>query len=78
MYRIEPGLEIGEYINWCHQCFQLLTIDQSIDLEEFRRLLNVDNIDYRQLMADNQDKLSRLQYENAGLYIQRVIDLIYT
>ena len=64
-------------VNNAHQCFQLLTIDQTIDSAEFQRRLRVEEIDYRQFMTDYAEWLD-LQPENDKLYIQRVIDLVYT
>jgi len=34
-------------------------------------------VDYRQVMIDYKDLLDNMAYDNAGLYIQRVIDILY-
>lgn len=77
---IQPNQEniddfYSEVVGWTHQCWQIYFLENTIDLDEFKRRLNVDNIDYRQFMIDNAE---RLDTENFKLYIQRVIDLIYT
>jgi hypothetical protein len=65
----------GEVVGWCHQCWQLYALGNTIDLTEFKRRLNVDNIDYQQFMIDYADKLD-LQPTGDKLYVQRVIDAL--
>ena len=65
----------GEVIGWCHQCWQLYVLGNDIDLNEFKRRLNVEVIDYQQFMIDFADKLD-LQPDNDKLYVQRVIDAL--
>jgi len=69
--------ELMQIINNCHQCYQLLVLDQTVDAEEFALRLDADTVDYRQVMTDYQDLLDNMAYDNAGLYIQRVIDILY-
>jgi hypothetical protein len=66
----------GDVIGWCHQCWQLY-VGEAIDLVEYKRRLNVDNIDYRQFMVDYAEQLNQ-QPDNDKVYVQRVIDSIYT
>jgi hypothetical protein len=70
-------MELMQIISWCHQCYQVLMIDQSIDVEEFARRLNADTVDYRQVLVDYNDMLSNWDYDTSSLYIQRVIDILY-
>jgi len=70
-------MELMQIISWCHQCYQVLMIDQTIDVEEFARRLNADTVDYRQVLIDYQDMLANWDYDTSSLYIQRVIDILY-
>ena len=78
MSDFERQTQLSKLINNGHQCFQLYAIDQSIDFEEFKRRLDTDNVDYRQVLIDYQDLLQQLEPEISTLYIQRIIDLVYT
>lgn len=69
--------ELMQIIGQCHQCYQLLIIDQTIDADDFASRLNADNIDYRQVLVDYKDMLDNRDYDTSGLYIQRVIDILY-
>lgn len=66
----------SEVVGWCHQCWQLHVLGNDIDLDEFKRRLNVENIDYKQFMIDNEEKLN-LNPDTDKLYLQRVVDVLY-
>jgi hypothetical protein len=74
---VDRTAEMMDIIGHCHLCYQLLIIDQTIDVEEFARRLNADTVDYRQVMIDYKDLLDQQDYNYSGLYIQRVIDILY-
>lgn len=63
----------SEVISWCHQCWQLYKLGHDIDLDEFKRRLNVNEIDYRQFKIDHAEEL-----QGDGLIILlRVLNVLY-
>lgn len=66
----------SEVIGWSHQCWQLHVLGNDIDLTEFKRRMNVDNINYEQFMQDFADKLD-LQPTNDKLYMLRIMHVLY-
>lgn len=65
-----------EVLGWLHQCWQVYSLEKTIDLDEFKRRLNVDNIDYKKFMTDHSDRLNA----ESGLekvYVQRVLHVLY-
>jgi hypothetical protein len=66
----------GEVIGWAHQCWQLHILGNDIDLDEFKRRMNVDDIDYKQFMLDNQEKLD-LNESGDKLYMLRIMHVLY-
>jgi hypothetical protein len=62
-------------ISWAHQCWQLYKLGNDIDYEEFKRRLDIPNVDFRKFMEDYQELLDKSP-ENEKLYIQRIIDCL--
>ena len=77
MEQQDRPLQLMQLISRCHLCFQLYTIDQTIDYQEFRTRLDADTVDYQQVLTDYADILERwADPDTSTLYIQRVIDLL--
>lgn len=74
---MDREMQLLQIINHCHQCYQLLMLDQTIDAEEFALRLDTDTVDYRQVMTDYKDLLDQQDYNCSGLYIQRIVDILY-
>lgn len=66
----------GEVIGWAHQCWQLHVLGNDIDLTEFKRRMNVDNIDYNQFMVDHAERLEQ-SLTSDKLYMLRVMRVLY-
>jgi hypothetical protein len=65
-----------EVVSWAHQCWQLHVLGNDIDLTEFKRRMNVDNIDYNQFMIDHAEKLEQ-NPTGDKLYMLRVMRVLY-
>jgi len=63
----------NDVVGWAHQCWQLYSLEKTIDVNEFKRRLNVSNINYRQLIVDYADYFDR---QGVALYIERVIEVL--
>ena len=66
----------SEVIGWAHQCWQLYALGNDIDLDEFKRRMNVQEIDYKQFMIDNAEKLD-LATETDKLYMLRIMHVLF-
>lgn len=66
----------GDVIGWAHQCWQLHVLGKDIDLDEFKRRMNVDNIDYQQFMTDYSDKLEESPSADK-LYMLRIMHVLF-
>lgn len=64
-----------ETVSWAHQCWQLYKLGNDIDYVEFKRRLDIPNIDYRKFAEDYAEDLD-LRIQTDKLYIQRIIDCL--
>ena len=62
-----------EVVAWCHQCYQRHILENDIDLEEFKRRLNVSDIDYKKFIIDYADQLEA----KGKLYVLRVMHILF-
>jgi hypothetical protein len=66
----------SDVIGWAHQCWQLHVLGNDIDLVEFKRRMNIDNIDYNQFMIDYAEKLEQ-NPTGDKLYMLRIMYVLY-
>jgi hypothetical protein len=66
----------NEVVGWAHQCWQLHVLGNDIDLIEFKRRMNVENIDYQKFMTDFAFKLEESP-DADKIYMQRVMHVLY-
>lgn len=72
----EDNFFYNEVIGWAHQCWQLHVLGNDIDLDEFKRRMNTDNIDYKQFMVDNAGMLE-VENDTSKLYMLRIMHVLY-